>query len=275
MSDSTPNDVTATATACVDLRSAGEYALDRPAGAVRLDVEDLLYKPYLLPPRHRALVLVGGPADRMPLVVRALLAAGHPLVRHFADPAWRQHLQAESGVPTRRHLWEPSEALVEALALQGFRPGSTAIDIACGTGRNAVWLAMQGLDVWACDILADALERAQDRAAKAGVTIRTRQMDVEFPGALDDLHSDLVVVVRFLDRALFGPLQRVVNPGGLLVYETFTTDQAELGHPRNPKHLLQPGELAAAFPDLQTLIYREGFFDGAHLARLVARAAEA
>jgi hypothetical protein len=56
------------------------------------------------------------------------------------------------------------------------------------------------------------------------------------------------------------------------VYETFTTDQAEVGHPRNPRFLLQPGELRNAFPDLELLSYREGFFEGAHLARLVARA---
>jgi SAM-dependent methyltransferase len=238
---------------------------------VRLDVDDLLYKPYLLPPRHRPLVLVGGPSARMPVVVRALTAAGHALVRHLPDPGWRAHLSVESGPPTRRHLWEPSEALVEALRLHRVAPGATALDLACGSGRNAVWLALQGFDVLAVDILPDALERTRDRAQQLGVSVRTRQMDAEFPGALDDVHADLVVVVRFLDRTLFGPLQRVVNPGGVLVYETFTAEQAELGHPRSPKHLLRTGELATAFPDLETLVSREGFFDGAHLARLVAR----
>jgi SAM-dependent methyltransferase len=134
-----------------------------------------------------------------------------------------------------------------------------------------VYLALQGFDVNAIDILPDALERTRDLAARAGANVRTQQLDLEFPGALDDLRADCVVVVRFLDRALFGPLQRVVLPGGLLVYETFTTDQLEVGHPRNPKHLLQPGELQQAFPELEILAYREGFFDGAHLARLVAR----
>lgn len=261
--------------ACVDLRPADEYARDRPAGAVALEVDDLLYRAYLLPPRHRPLVLVGGPAPRMPLVVRALMAAGHPMVRHFADPGWRDHLPIESGPPTKKYLWEPSEALVEAVRLHPLPARSSALDVACGSGRDACWLALQGFDVLAVDVLPDALERAQDRAARTGVTIRTAQIDVEFPGALDEAHADLVVVVRFLDRALFGPLQRTVNPGGLLVYETFTTDQAELGHPRSPKHLLRPGELATAFPDLETLSYREGFFDGAHLARLVARANDA
>jgi SAM-dependent methyltransferase len=261
------------AAACVDLRTEDEHRRDRPAGSVRLDVDDLLYKPYLLPPRHRPLVLVGGPSERMPLVVRALTAAGHALVRHLPDPGWRAQLAVESGPPTRRHLWEPSDALVEALRLHraAAAPGTSALDLACGSGRNAVWLALQGFDVLAVDILPDALERTRDRAHKLGVSVRTQTMDAEFPGALDELHADLVVVVRFLDRALFGPLQRVVNPGGLLVYETFTAEQAELGHPRSPKHLLKSGELAAAFPDLETLVSREGYFDGAHLARLVAR----
>lgn len=257
--------------ACVDLRDAAAHAQERPAGAVCLDVEDVLLRSYLLPPRHRPLVLVGGPAERIPLLVNSLLAAGYPEVRHFSAATWRAHLPAETGPPTRLHLWEPAHALLDALALHAFPPGATALDVACGTGRNAVWLALQGFDVLAVDWLPDALERAQDRAARLNVRLRTQQMNVEFPGALDDVQADLVVVVRFLDRALFGPLQRVVRPGGILVYETFTVDQLELGHPKSPKHLLAHDELAAAFPDLETLSYQEGFFDGAHLARLVAQ----
>lgn len=256
--------------ACVDLRDAAAHAQDRPVGAVRFDVDDVLFRSYLLPPRHRPLVLVGGPADRIPLLVNALLAAGYPEVRHFTAAAWRAHLPVEKGPASRLHLWEPAHALLDALALQAFPPGATALDVACGTGRNAVWLALQGFDVLAVDVLPDALDRARDRAARLGVALRTQQMDVEFPGALDDVRADLVCVVRFLDRALFGPLQRVVNPGGILVYETFTVDQLELGHPKNPKHLLHHDELAGVFPDLETLSYQEGFFDGAHLARLVA-----
>jgi len=257
--------------ACVDLRDAAAYARERPAGAVRLDAEDVLLRSYLLPPRHRPLVLIGGPADRIPLLVTSLLSAGYPEVRHFSAAMWQAHLPVETGPPTRSHLWEPAQALHEALALHALPRGATALDVACGTGRNAVWLAVQGFDVLAVDLLPDALERVQDRAARLGAVLRTQQMDVEFPGALDDMHADLVVVVRFLDRALFGPLQRVVNPGGLLVYETFTIDQLEQGHPKNPKYLLRHDELPGAFPDLATLSYQEGFFDGAHLARLIAQ----
>jgi len=258
--------------ACIDLRDVTASAALRPAGAVRLSVDDLLHRPYLLPPRGRPLVLVGGQRDDMQLVVQALAAAGHADVRHLPEESWRDQLPAESGPPSRTRLWEPSPALVEALAAHPLPAGRTALDLASGSGRNAVYLALAGWEATAVDVLPDALERVGDLAARSGVRVRTARIDLGFPGALDDLRADLVVVVRYLERTLFGPLQRVVLPGGLLVYETFTTDQAEVGHPRNPRFLLQPGELRSAFPDLELLSYREGFFEGAHLARLVARA---
>jgi SAM-dependent methyltransferase len=259
----------------VDLRSPGEHEARRPAGAVRLGVDDLLHRPYLLPPRSRDLVLVGGPGERMPLVVAALAAAGHPHVRHLPASVWEEHLPVETGPPRRTRLWEPAAIVAQAVDRHPLPRGSQALDLACGAGRNAVWLALQGFEVTAIDLLPDALVRVADLAARSGVAVRTEQRDLAFPGALDDLAADLVVVVRYLDRAAFGALQRTIRPGGLLVYETFTTDQLEVGHPRNPKHLLHPGELAGVFPDLETLSYSEGHFDGAHLARLVARAPDA
>ena len=281
--DSFPTDAWLRAAACVDLRAPEAYAALRPAGAVRLEVDDLLHRPYLLPARSRPLVLIGGRGDDLRVVVEALHAAGHAEVRHLPGETWRRHFPAEAGAPTRMHLWEPSRALVEALeahALLGEDPGVAprasatrplALDLACGSGRNAVYLALHGFDVTAIDILPDALEKTQDLARRSGARLRVLPMDLEFPGALDDLEADLVVVVRYLERPLFGPIARALRPGGLLVYETFTADQAALGHPRNPRFLLQPGELRDAFPALRTLAYQEGFFDGAHLARLVAR----
>src|SRR5205085_11245544 len=132
-----PDDASLARAAAIDLRPETAYTAERPAGSVRLEVDDLLYHAYLLPPRNRPLVLIGGPADRMPLVVRALLAAGHPDVRHFSDETWREHLAVETGPPSRRHLWEPSEALREALDLHPMRRGATALDVACGSGRDA------------------------------------------------------------------------------------------------------------------------------------------
>lgn len=262
--------------ACADLRGFQAHMRERPSGAVRLQVEDLLQRPYLLPPRSRALLLVGGSREDLRAVVESLQAAGHTDVRHLPDETWRQYLPVETGLPTRNHLWEPSRALVEALQLyegdlHGLDDVPAALDLACGSGRNAVDLALRGFDVTAVDILPDALEKAQDLAKRAGVTLRTMPIDLEFPGALDELQADLIVVVRYLERTLFRPIENALRPGGFLVYETFTADQAALGHPRNPRFLLRHDELRHAFPALKTLSYQEGFFEGAHLARLVAR----
>jgi tellurite methyltransferase len=273
--DTTPPDAWLQQAACADLRDPASHAALRPRGAVALEIDDLLYRPYLLPPRSQPLVLVGGSQERMPLVVQALRAAGHADVRHFPAASWQAHLAAESGPPTRTRLWEPSPAVPAALAMHPLPAGSSALDLACGAGRNAVYLALCGFQVTAIDILPDALARVRDLAARCGVEVNCVQRDLQFPGAMDDLNADLVLVVRYLDRSVFSPLQRAVRPGGMLVYETFTAEQAETGHPRNPKFLLERDELRHAFPDLQTLFYREGYFDGAHLARLVATAAGA
>ena len=84
--------------------------------------------------------------------------------------------------------------------------------------------------------------------------------------------ADFVVVVPYLERSpLFPAMAAAVRSGGFLVYETFTRAQAALGHPRTPRFMLDSGELAGAFPALETQKYEESFFDGAHLARLIAR----
>lgn len=258
--------------AIVDLRDLKSHRAARPRGAVPLEVDDLLHHPYLLPSRSRPLALVGGTAAELAPVVRALLEAGRADVRHYPGETWRDSLPAETGPTTRAHLWEASSTLVGALEVHAsLIPGRTALDLACGSGRNAVYLALHGFEVTAIDRLPDALDKTRDLAHRSGVALRTLERDLERPGALDGLAADLIVVVRYLERSLFPLLGRVLNPGGILVYETFTTAQAALGHPKNPRFLLQPGELRAAFEDLQIVDSAEGFFEGAHLARLVAR----
>ncbi len=64
---------------------------------------------------------------------------------------------------------------------------------------------------------------------------------------------------RFLFRTLAPAIEAALAPGGLLLYETFTRDQARLdGGPRNPQFLLEPGELRSLFPGLEVLAYEEG-----------------
>ncbi|HLX36397.1 MAG TPA: class I SAM-dependent methyltransferase, partial [Candidatus Binataceae bacterium] len=76
--------------------------------------------------------------------------------------------------------------------------------------------------------------------------------------AFRDQSFDAVVNTNFLDRALFPNFARALKPGGILLAETFLVDQAEIGHPTNPRFLLKHYELRELVGDLELLRYREG-----------------
>ncbi len=261
--------------AIIDLRSAEAHARERPAGAVRLSLADLSTRPHFLPPHRHPLVLVGDSEPRLAAVRRALEAAGRRIAAHYPLETWSAHLPREVGPPSRTRLWEPARVVEQALALHAAAPGTgsgqRALDLACGTGRNAVFLALAGYEVTAVDILPDALLRAGELAAHHGVTLRTLELDLERAGALQGLEADLIVVVRFLSRPLYAQIAAALRPGGILAYETFTAEQLRhAGQPRNPRFLLRPGELLEAFPGLEVL-HHESDSTEAHVERLVAR----
>lgn len=118
-------------------------------------------------------------------------------------------------------------------------PGRPVLDLACGEGRHAVYLAGLGHPVEAVDI--DPTLSAQVRAVTG---IEWRQADLEgAPWPYAARRFGAVVVTHYLHRPLFDALQESLEPGGLLIYETFAMGQAKYGRPRNPLHLLLPGEL--------------------------------
>lgn len=154
---------------------------------------------------------------------------------------------------------------------QGLLPSSgTALDLAAGTGRNAVWLALRGLEVTAVDALPDALERAERLARRAGVKLRTRVTDLRRPEARPRGSFDVVSVFRYLNRDLFPWIREAVSPGGLVIFETFVGEPHGEGGPRR-RHRLHPGELRAAFEGLEVLRAREAEGAQPDLASIVAR----
>ena len=113
------------------------------------------------------------------------------------------------------------------------------LDVACGSGRHARYLAGQGHRVEAVDRDADALNAL---AGVAGVTTRVADLEgAQWPYA--GKHFDAVVVTNYLHRPLFPHLLAVLAPGGVLIYETFALGNERYGRPSNPDFLLQPGEL--------------------------------
>lgn len=153
---------------------------------------------------------------------------------------------------------QPASLLVENLELL---PGGKALDLACGKGRNSLYLAEQGWEVEAVDISQDALGELEARAKEAGLRISAYPCDLtrERPQG-GEYH--LIVVFKYLQRDLMSWIKEALAPGGVLVYETFTVEQPQFGKPTHPDHLLNRGELLDTFRDLTVLYYAEGIREG-------------
>lgn len=151
------------------------------------------------------------------------------------------------------------------------------LDVACGRGRHALWLAQRGFSVHAVDRDRDALAAlglvaASLRDGLAGGTLTMETLDLESAiPALGTSAFDAVVVFNYLHRPLMPALVGALRPGGVLIYETFTIGQAARGRPRNPAFLLEPGELLSLVSPLHVLRSREGDVDGKLVASVVAR----
>jgi SAM-dependent methyltransferase len=171
---------------------------------------------------------------------------------------------------TGRSMESPAEWLERHAALLPAR--GRALDVACGRGRNALWLAARGLMVDALDRDAGAIAALQAAASADGLVVNARVADLE--SGSPDIPSrayDVVVVTNYLHRPLFPALVAALNQGGLLIYETFTRAQALRGKPSNPAFLLEPGELRRLVAPLEVLAEREGEFEDRDISAVVAR----
>lgn len=151
-------------------------------------------------------------------------------------------------------------------------PAGTVLDVACGRGRHALLLASAGFAVRAVDRDPAAIAFVRQEAERLGVRLDAEVVDLETdpPPLLAVAAYDAVLVFNYLHRPLMPALRAAVKPGGRLFYETFTTRQAERGHPKNPAFLLQDGELARLIAPLTILRSREGEVDGRFVASIVA-----
>ncbi len=131
-----------------------------------------------------------------------------------------------------------------------------ALDLACGLGGNALLLAEAGLSVDAWDISGVALRALQDQAAARNLRINTRQCNIT-PMMLPIDQYDVIVISRFLDRALCNAIMAALKTGGLLFYQTFTRNKIDQQGPSNPDFLLANNELLRLFAPLTLIFYQE------------------
>jgi dihydroneopterin aldolase len=142
-------------------------------------------------------------------------------------------------------------------------PIGRALDLACGRGRNSMYLAKEGFHVEAWDKDQDSLDALAAHAAQLGIsTIATRLVDLEQKPDLPANAFDVIVVCYYLQRNIIPAIKNAVKPGGVVVYETFLIDNhTRFDHPRRAEFCLQHNELLNLFSGLRILAYREGAVD--------------
>ena len=143
----------------------------------------------------------------------------------------------------------------------------TALDLACGVGANALFLARHGMTVTGWDISIVAIDKLSTHATQQGLNINACQekINVEsFTGS----SFDVIVVSRFLDRTLSDAIIEALKPEGLLFYQTFTREKMMQNPPNNPDYLLTENELLTLFSPLRVIFYRENALIGEPLRGL-------
>ncbi|MGE0154422.1 MAG: class I SAM-dependent methyltransferase [Reyranellaceae bacterium] len=123
------------------------------------------------------------------------------------------------------------------------RAGGPVLDVACGTGRHLRHFLSLGHPVVGIDRDVSALD---DLAADRAVGIVRADLEDGAPWPLPGRHFAGVVVTNYLHRPLFPALIEALQPGGVLLYETFAIGNEKYGRPANPDFLLRPGELLDA-----------------------------
>src|SRR5579862_8311325 len=180
----------------------------------------------------------------------------------------------------------PDALLDEAFAkyvLPQFPNGGTALDLAGGSGRHAIWLAKRGWHVTLIDVSDVGVEQARQNAGPLASSIRFvvddltrfRASQTRLSGArfsqtrFDQTMFDLMIVFYYLERQIFPEILNALRPGGLLIYKTHIRSsprdvpsddlpQTNLTQgPKNPAYLLAPGELLRLVDGMRIMHYRE------------------
>ncbi len=176
---------------------------------------------------------------------------------------WNQRYLAEE------YPQHPSRIVQEYALLA---PGGKALDLACGNGRNSVFLAHHGFRVDAVDISDVGLSRFSDQSPEI------------FPICMDLDRFDIpekkyaiILNIRYLSRRLFPYIRDGLMPGGILIFETYMEGEPDEDDPTPScrDYLLRENELLHAFLRLRIIYYREYKGESrkgrSHIASLVAQ----
>ena len=142
-------------------------------------------------------------------------------------------------------------------------PRGRALDVACGTGRNALLLAEHGYQVDAIDVSEEALRQADELAQKQGLQVHWIRADLDselFPAGV----YQAVTCSFYFNRSFIPRLKQAVAEGGYLLFEQHLRTSLPVAGPRNQEWRLEPNELLRLFHDFRIVYYEEGATTESH-----------
>lgn len=150
-------------------------------------------------------------------------------------------------------------------------PRGKALDLACGAGRSALFLAEKGFRVTAVDNSSVGVEIAQRRAAEKSLEIDFRVADLEKGEfTIEENFYDLICDFYYLQRDLFEPMKRGVKAGGIIIAAIHIYGAGE----EPGRFMLREGELTTIFEDFEILHFYETPLPGADTGEHHRRTAE-
>ncbi len=241
----------------LDPRPEEEFRSRHLAGSVNIPLQvraaDALAEALpsvLLPPRGRPLLIVDDDADRLAMILHDLArreraeVQGCLMSREWPRTVPAGALAAGTGAPA---LWRPDTWLLRHADLLPPPVLGPALDLACGSGRAAVWLALRGFAVTGLDHLPDALDLGRRLADRHGVDCSFRAADLRDLTAVPPGPWAVITVFRYLQRDLLAYCRRLLRPGGVILVRTFRDLPGWDGKPAR-RHRLRGGELPGYFP---------------------------
>lgn len=168
--------------------------------------------------------------------------------KKLTDQTWDKRYDQESDVSK-----EPSLFLKQQVHEL---PRGMALDLAMGTGRNAIFLTENGYVVDGIDSSEVAVEKVRFFAQRESLPINAKHANLTNYQILENTY-DVILNFYFLERSLFPHIMKGLKQGGMLLFETYTIEQPEYGRPHNPAYLLKPNELLQSFMELHIIYYHE------------------
>ncbi len=149
-------------------------------------------------------------------------------------------------------------------------PKGPVIDIASGTGKDALYLAGEGHPVWGLERSGEALKIASGRNTSRGHGAAFVQADAHLLPFKRHSASG-VMVFYFLLRDIMGEIVDLLAKDGILIYETFLKRQNMIDRWRDPEYLLDDGELISCFRTLDLIFYEEKIISAKGKKRVIAQ----